>query len=1172
MPHPVSPSTLKARGFVLDKKTHRPLAGVAVCATAEMADGPSLLLGMLMSDGAGYVSFDLSHARALVGASLKHLWIAVVGVDANRVDLLAAAATIGAPMTTHVPERPPLELFPFVLYAEAVRERSCGANQLPSVQTPDLRDWELSPYSFTVRREIVLGEGCCETPARSNVPEREFGFVRVVRVSTADDRGTKTATPLAPIDVSRRPAAADGRGAIRFGAALEFRQRWYGYGHSLGEIVYSLPLAPCESVNLAVIDWSRQDVATRTDTVVSGELLLHEQRRDRSIEETLWSALRESQGGWSVLGGVGAAAGAVIPVEGVPIFAGLAAAGGSGMSSSWGSREVNADDVQQLHDMVTQATSVVRTLNSTVVVQATQAESNLVQTRTVANHNHCHALTIQYYEVLRNFRIVTEFVRRRPVVLIPYKVIAFTWREALRFRTALSRTLIDARLASCFDALVRLNVSPSSYEPPAEDKPAGGNGGSGGGTTTPPAKAKTIAWYELHLKTTTWNSSLTWGEIWVEVGRADGSWVELYHKAAKDDGGPELVQGEQTTTIQAGGALALDPAQLTRVRVRWRESNISDSWDFKAITIRYGIAGETTVATLIDEEGKVPPAYTKSKLPALKYFDDSGPKTAQEWIGLAPAQSTGPAVPVPQTSPSTSPAPTVSGGNLPKKQDDEYCQALLLEHLNANAGYYNRAIWLLQDDVDRQLLLEAALAAHPDILGGLNPAPLTASGNYVAFAYEPKPGSDADAGAFTAPEPAVSLVSLPTRGLLAEAQLGHCNSCETRDVTRFWKWEESPCPPAPTIEDIRPGPRGETPAVQPASLPSPVVQVMQAPSAPDPVGLAAAFNLLGQPNVFRDMSGMQELSSLLNGLSSGAIDLAKAQMMAGDVKNRLASGGRPSPAGAVPTADQTPENRYDNLQVARHVAESAGELGWDEEKTDDVTGDIVGGGGGFWSNVRRMTEQGVLGAAPKGGGLAAVGAAVGEKALDLVSGEAKKLIEGGKLRIEGPKGAAVILSGTDPSSYSPPSSYAENMHYVQILLDNIGQAGPGDGLSALIEVEWLDDCHYETTAKGPMAQYLRSIAFKKNIYAKVTATLGGALEEAQVTINVVPMGVDAKVGGAKAMTSLSIDVSVAPKTAIGSPLVGSMLVPLDPAATVDYKISDSTSGFKRFVMEAVPRP
>ena len=49
--------------------------------------------------------------------------------------------------------------------------------------------------------------------------------------------------------------------------------------------------------------------------------------------------------------------------------------------------------------------------------RAAQAEHEAIETRTVVNYNHSHALTILYYEVLRHFRVVTEFVRRRPALL-----------------------------------------------------------------------------------------------------------------------------------------------------------------------------------------------------------------------------------------------------------------------------------------------------------------------------------------------------------------------------------------------------------------------------------------------------------------------------------------------------------------------------------------------------------------------------------------------------------------------------------------------------------------------------------------------------------------------------------------------------------------------------------
>src|SRR5262249_44579475 len=84
------------------------------------------------------------------------------------------------------------------------------------------------------------------------------------------------------------------------------------------------------------------------------------------------------------------------------------------------------DSRQDLHDQVVQGTTYVRSLTSTVIVQASQAEQSQVQTRRVANHNHCHALTIQYYEVLRHFRIHTEFVRRRKAIVIPFATFEFS--------------------------------------------------------------------------------------------------------------------------------------------------------------------------------------------------------------------------------------------------------------------------------------------------------------------------------------------------------------------------------------------------------------------------------------------------------------------------------------------------------------------------------------------------------------------------------------------------------------------------------------------------------------------------------------------------------------------------------------------------------------------------
>jgi hypothetical protein len=160
-------------------------------------------------------------------------------------------------------------------------------------------------------------------------------------------------------------------------------------------------------------------------------------------------------------------------------------------------------------------------------------------------------------------------------------------------------------------------------------------------------------------------------------------------------------------------------------------------------------------------------------------------------------------------------------------------------------------------------------------------------------------------------KPKQGIVSLPARGVFAETQLSKCSSCEKRDVTRFWDWTESPCPEeAPAVEDIAPGPRGTTPTPQPGALPSPVVQITQPPAAPDPIGMAAALTLLGKGDTFRDMSGGAELQQLLSGLTSGAVDLAKARQLAKQVQAKQQGDGR-LPAGSNGAKPPKPQQRYD---------------------------------------------------------------------------------------------------------------------------------------------------------------------------------------------------------------------------------------------------------------------
>src|SRR5713226_10753680 len=116
------------------------------------------------------------------------------------------------------------------------------------MQNPGLADWRISPGSFAATPRSLVGEDGCEELVPAHLSLQEFSFYQVVRLSEQQD--------LIPHGL---------QGRARLGIINEYRTSWYPLAPSLGQLQYSLPLAPGESVNLAVIDWSRRDKAARTE-------------------------------------------------------------------------------------------------------------------------------------------------------------------------------------------------------------------------------------------------------------------------------------------------------------------------------------------------------------------------------------------------------------------------------------------------------------------------------------------------------------------------------------------------------------------------------------------------------------------------------------------------------------------------------------------------------------------------------------------------------------------------------------------------------------------------------------------------------------------------------------------------------------------------------------------
>lgn len=857
----------------------------------------------------------------------------------------------------------------FVLHADS------GTLRQPEgrVEDPDPLDYAASPGSFVARRDIKTGDGAdgCEhiTPAR--LPLRSYPIYHVVVYDQTDKAGAETlpsVTAEPPID-----------NRVRWGRIYEFEQSWTSLGHSLGEVKYSLALAPGEAVKVAVVDWRRDDAASRLGTNASKDELAHEQAVDRDIEDIVNGKVSEQQSGESFMAGLAGAMDFTIPQYGI------SAAGrhsiGFGMSATRGSRDVSADAQQNVHLKTVQRTNLARSQNSSVVVQATQAEANNMSTRIVANMNRGHALTILYYEVLRHLAVRTEYRKADPAVLIPVQPIRFDKDLALRYRAQLEPQLPDRKYALGFDAIERMNAGLSETAAPApKQEPIIAPQPVATGTT-----AVFATQFEVKLKTGwRWRSNAygappdLGGSFQVVARLDDGTDVEI----ARLDYMPVATEqfrhifnirnlGLGSTLGNNGNwAISFDqdknpglcfatftsnvsPIELTKLQsfaVKWQPAPWPatgfDGWNLL----------EAQVTPMLSSGPLLLGQYVYPLTTGERFGNGSdGQRTTNNNQGIplvntdklkppaSPSATSGTSPPSPSPG-----APPNAANSVTNRPDDVKLADLLVQHLNANRYFYSAAVWLGMDPRERRLRI--AQFAGP-LMAGMSEQPFAMSGNHLAFRYSGELPSGV-AATLPAPEtklkPRENVVTLPTRGIFAEAHLGHCNAAEKRDVTRLWNFDELPVSLLPNIDTLTAGPRGGTPTLSADSMGPTSLGVAATPTLPGPgEAIADALKLLATPDIFRDQSTREQVAEIMGKL----IESAQPPKLTGEGIGSGFGGGKnggtasnrglsappmvpPNPSGSSPDewANPFPDRSQEDQQGQSFLAERYG----NHRLTDDT--------------------------------------------------------------------------------------------------------------------------------------------------------------------------------------------------------------------------------------------
>lgn len=812
---------IKIRGFVLDGKTGKAAPGTTVALSVEVDQGVERTVGVLTSDWVGYLSFDAGTYPSTPVAFLLRSphFESVVSVRPTSI----------------VSDRPCFVAFVNRADAQGCSTACCrGVGHLgTAIQNPDAADLDISPGSFGASGAGRAGSQC----GGVNPPQYATTDLTLFRTVIDPAELPEQRWPTRPAELTERDDSVLVEGAVLPTARLvRLRQQWWYVGTTLGDIAYSLPLAPGETVQMATLEWDRSDRIVRADDVTSFERLTHDLHRDRTLTECIYATLRENQSGFSLAGGTAtsSSAGASLNLEklvGFPLdisagASGLISAAGSVATSS-GERTVDADATQTLNDTVGQTSELYRSLSSTVMVQADQAEGSTVQSRAVTNNNRCHALTMQYYEVLRTFRVDTWADGIGRGVLIPYRMLTFDADTALHHRSLIEPYLLQFAGTGAYDALARSTLTPEIYN----DGPSQPSSG--------PAYAEGRSTHAVSAATPLETGLLVQAGSTLTI-RASGT-----AKFGPDAGSGYTADGERYAADAGYPAPGLRRLSLVcRVGNAWHQG------------------GTATTFTAVDEGSLV-----------LQANDFDLANNIGSWsVSLLVARPR-----AGETAPS---GPWQPAADQPfSRAQDAAAGKLLLRHLVDNAAYYSRLVWLRMHPAARRQALERYLTQHPRLLAEIGETPVAAFGSWLVFSAT----KNEDEPAATSRR--VRLVSLPTRGLMVEAELGSCNACEKRDVTRRSDW---PLTQPATIGTLQPGPRGDQPSIPtPTGLPAPVVAIQQAPAAPDPTGLAGALSLLGQANVFRDMSGLQQVGDLLDDLVNGTVSETNTALRAASARSAL---------------------------------------------------------------------------------------------------------------------------------------------------------------------------------------------------------------------------------------------------------------------------------------------
>jgi hypothetical protein len=758
----------------------------------------------------------------------------------------------------------------------------------------------------------------------------ERHYYRSIVIDHVTPGQTTDLATAGPIDISPTVSADFGFSAPAVGAMLTMAQSWFAQGLTLGNLLHSVALAPGESTRIAVLDWARRTSASGQENITESEQLTNSTTHNRAISEVQNAVAKEVQSGFSKSSGSSdtEAVGGGFGLSLGPLTVGGSGSGAStstsaeSFSSSSGTRNLAASMNQRVSDATQQASSSVRDRRASIVKEVSEEEHQSVSTRIIANYNHMHALTVQYFEVIEIYRVNVQLQQVERCLFVPMKLIKFTDAIIERYQGVLANAAISRRARE----LLSSEFGTVSLQP-----------------SVPMRRCGTIYDRVSVLDRATLNLARATASV-------SAVSTTLSATEAAPVTSPPVVSATRARILTAEAPLSwindevARAARLTMVKVTQpgkSELFLPDGAEIKGIT--FSLNAQDNSAVSLSTVQLVTPTGTPIALVALSPVDwtvvDSIPMQEINQIRVSSTQAsyfTG--TMTLQLSYGSARFPiTFPVEIIPHAIEQPVCRivpnegsAELLIHLEQHRLHYSQAIWRSLDPSSIALLLSAYTFEGMPIADQIDPNPVMVASNYLVFRM---PGFVEAVGISSprreegeTPETIAhknwqnwleehglilgsdvaseQLVPIPTSGVFAEAVLGRSNSAERLDATRFWNWQDSPIPlQPPEIAAIQMESRAQPIDVTPGHLGAPVLNIMNPTSLPDPAGINSIMGALQNGNMFRDMSGL-------------AATVGLAQALSGNATSASTEAGRQAAANLAVAAQKDIEEKRIAAQVA----------------------------------------------------------------------------------------------------------------------------------------------------------------------------------------------------------------------------------------------------------------